>query len=382
MLLSDLHLLVCAGCGGELAAAADGRIESDRFLIEGGIECVACGKVYPVTRGIPRFVANVAGYNPSWNYKWEVLDRGRALNHWIVDKTNPAYQLHDIYDRNSHGGVAFAAMRGGLAAEIGCGVGQYVLKSLVEHEPAKIVALDLTEGVDTLRRVVVEKYPALLDRILFVQASVFSMPLPPATFDYVYSLGVLHHTGDTRAAIRAAAALVRDGGELNVWVYAAPAYHIDTREPGREALSRWMPLARIAVERLRSRVWYRLFSKMSPERAAAVLKPFASEVWYRLAHMPVLKALPRLVMSPPPHPDREYRLLNLFDGYVNRWAENWVEPELFPVLRECGIVIKGISEWRLGFWGVKDPGYYARPRHAPPETGARPAEPSGHNYAQ
>ena len=93
--------------------------------------------------------------------------------------------------------------------EIGCGVGQYVVKSLQEYSPEKIVAFDLTEVVDTLRRIILERYPQHLARILFVQGSVFSMPFRPASFDYVYSLGVLHHTGDTRAAIRAAAGLLR-----------------------------------------------------------------------------------------------------------------------------------------------------------------------------
>jgi SAM-dependent methyltransferase len=364
MLLTDLRLLVCPACGHDLRLGEPATVR-DGYVLDGHVDCIECPRMYPVVFGIPRFIADVAGYNPTWNYKWNVLDRGRALNHYILDKRNPAYQLHDIYDRNSHDGAAFASMRGRLALEIGCGVGQYVLKSLFEHQPAKIVALDLTEGVDTLRRVVAQRHATLLSRILFVQASVFSMPFRPGSFDYVYSLGVLHHTGDTRGAIRAAAALVREGGELNIWVYAAPAYHLDTREPGRADLSAWMPLARIVYERLRSRLWYGLFSRMSVTQASRLLQPFASEAWYRLSTTPVLRILPRLVMPPPPHPDRDYRLINLFDGYVNRWAENWVEPELFPVLRDAGIVVKGISAWRLGFWGVKDSAYYVTMHDSP-----------------
>ena len=36
---------------------------------------------------------------------------------------------------------------------------------------------------------------------LIVQASAFELPFAEGTFDYVFSLGVLHHTGDTRKAI-------------------------------------------------------------------------------------------------------------------------------------------------------------------------------------
>ena len=88
------------------------------------------------------------------------------------------------------------------------------------------------------------------------------------------------------------------------------------------------------------------------------MRLFSSDAWYKLAQTPILKILPRLVMSPPPHPNRDYRHINLFDGYVNSWAENWSEAELFPLLRDCGIAVKGISQWRVGFWGVKDAAFY------------------------
>jgi SAM-dependent methyltransferase/uncharacterized protein YbaR (Trm112 family) len=357
MLLGDVVDLACTACAGGLRVR-DTRRSENGYLIEGTLGCEACELEAPVRAGIPRFLHGVTGYNESWNYKWATIDRRRALNHAILDRNDPAYALHDLYDRNSDGGRAFAYMRGRRAIEIGCGVGQYVVKSLIEHAPEKIVALDLTEGVDTLRAIVAAKYPHLLEKILFVQASVFAMPFRPASFDYVYSLGVLHHTGRTEHAVRAAAALLKAGGHLNLWIYAAALYHMDTREAGREALSRWAPLLRIGYTRLQARAWYALFSRMTPAQADRALRPFSSDAWYRLARTPVLKVLTRLVMSPPPHPDRDYRHLNLFDGYVNAWAENWSEPELFAILRDCGIAVKGISPWRLGMWGVKQPEFY------------------------
>jgi SAM-dependent methyltransferase len=357
VLLTDVADLVSPCCREPLSVAETLATQDDRYLIEGSLACSRCARRFPVRGAIPRLLPGDIGENASWNYKWREIDRGRGLNHAIIDRNDPAYALHDIYDRNSHGGRAFQGMRGGRAIEIGCGVGQYVIKSLVEHAPQKIVAFDLTEGVDTLRRIVVQRHPQLLDRILFVQGSVFALPFRPGSFDYVYSLGVLHHTGDTARAVRAAAALVREGGQLNIWVYAAALYHIDTREEGRRHLSHWLPLARIAYARLQARAWYRVFALLSPPQADRVLRLFSSDGWYALSRTPVLNMITRLVMSPPPHPNRDYRHINLFDGYVNSWAENWSEAELFPILRDSGIALKGISEWRVGFWGVKDSGW-------------------------
>jgi SAM-dependent methyltransferase len=357
VLASDAEDLISTCCNADLSLQID-ELEQTRFVIRGSLRCTRCGATFPVRNGIPRFLDRVDGYNPTWNYKWTAIDRGRGINYRILDKQDPAYELHDLYDRNSHEGRAFVRMRNGRALEIGCGVGQYVLKSLLEHGPARIVALDLTEGVDTLRRVLTERHPQLLERVLIVQASVFAMPFRPASFDYVYSLGVLHHTGNTEGAILEATKLLREGGELNVWVYAAASYPVDTREPGREHLSDWSALLRIAYVRFQARAWYSLFKRLSPPQADRFLRLFSSDLWYAAATTPVLRLVTRLVMSPPPHPDRDYRHINLFDGYVNAWAENWSEAEVFRIFSRAGLAVKGVSTWRLGMWGVKDSGFY------------------------
>jgi len=113
-------------------------------------------------------------------------------------------------------------------------------------------------------------------------------------------------------------------------------------------------LLRIAHARLITRAWYALLLLLSPGQADRVLRIFSSDAWYRLSCTPIVKVIPRAIMSPPPRPSRDYRHINLFDGYVNAWAENWSEAELFPILRDCSIVIKGIADHRLGVWGVKN----------------------------
>jgi SAM-dependent methyltransferase len=358
MLVRHSTEFVCTDCGGDLDWAAQTEVNGED-VIEGSLACQACGRTYPVTRGIARFIDASSGYNAMWNYKWTEIDKGRGLNHAIINKADPAYEIHDIYDRNSHGGRAFGRMKGGAAVEIGCGVGQYVVKSLLsENAPEKIVAVDLTEGVDILRKIVLERHPDLYERIVFAQASVFSMPLRKDAYDYVYSLGVLHHTGRTLDAIRAAIALVKPGGDVNVWIYASASYPIDSREPGRAKLSGFGPLLRIVHARIQARSLYWLFSKMSPARADRVLSFFASDGWLKLSRLPVIGFLARMIVSPVRHPDADYRRINLFDGYVHDWAENWGEHELFPLLRETDVAIKGISDWRVGVWGTKTPGFY------------------------
>lgn len=145
----DISLLRCPVTGALVRLTKVSDRSNDGEIIAGILS--AGDNCYEITNGIPRFIKNIS-YNASWDFKWRVLDGGRGLNYRILDKTDPAYLIHDIFDRNSHGGIAFRHMTGGTVLDLGCGVGQYAIKSLEEHRPEKLVAVDLTSGVDILGR--------------------------------------------------------------------------------------------------------------------------------------------------------------------------------------------------------------------------------------
>jgi SAM-dependent methyltransferase len=102
-----------------------------------------------------------------------------------------------------------------------------------------VVAVDLSEAVDTafvhLRH---------LPNAHAVQASIFELPFLPCAFDFVCSIGVIHHTPDPEKAFRQLATLVRPGGRLFVWLYALE---------GNEFFVRWLdPLRSLLFSRLPS----------------------------------------------------------------------------------------------------------------------------------
>jgi SAM-dependent methyltransferase len=63
----------------------------------------------------------------------------------------------------------------------------------------------------------------------FHHASVADMPVPPASMDFGYSLGVLHHTPDTQAALSACVRALKPGAPFLLYLYYAldnrPAYY-------------------------------------------------------------------------------------------------------------------------------------------------------------
>lgn len=349
---SDLDLLRCPVSGTNVSATRIDVSADDGEILEGELASADGSHTYPITNGIPRFVEQ-SSYNESWDYKWTSIDRGRGLNYRIADKDDPAYGLHDIFDRNSHDGRAWDHARDKTVLDLGCGVGQYSWRLMNEYAPAKIVSVDLTRGVDVFRKIMNERFPQLRRKFLLVQADAFALPFAAETFDYVFSLGVLMHTGDTRKAVRCAADMVKGGGQLNVWLYASEAVPYEAREAGRKGIRMPLGYLRIMLRYSVAFFWISLFRRLPLRLSAFIIHGFSSGIWHRLCRIPGLGILARLIFSGVSHPDPAYRFINNFDGYCNAWADTWNEHEIFPVLNEAEIILLGMSEWRLGFWGEK-----------------------------
>lgn len=113
------------------------------------------------------------------------------------------------------GGVDLAGLK---FLDIGCGSGIHSLAAL-RLGAAEVVAIDFDpDSVATTRAVLERHAPSARHRV--EQASV--LDLQTATmkaFDVVYSWGVLHHTGDMKGAIRAAARMVAPGGQFVFALY-------------------------------------------------------------------------------------------------------------------------------------------------------------------
>ncbi len=111
-----------------------------------------------------------------------------------------------------------AMVREAMVLDVGCGMGRWA-RYLAPR--ARFI-----ECVDPGRAALVAaRATADCPNIRVTQASVASLPFPDECFDFVMSLGVLHHVPDTARAIRDVARKVRPGGWLFVYLY----YRLDDR---------------------------------------------------------------------------------------------------------------------------------------------------------
>jgi ubiquinone/menaquinone biosynthesis C-methylase UbiE len=126
-------------------------------------------------------------------------------------------QLEDErYQVDAHipGWARFDRARGRDLLEIGVGAGTDFVNWV--RNGARATGVDLTDaGVAlTKERLALEGLDAVVTR-----GDAESLDFPDASFDIVYSYGVLHHTPDTPRAFREAYRVLRPGGTLLAMVY-------------------------------------------------------------------------------------------------------------------------------------------------------------------
>ncbi len=97
---------------------------------------------------------------------------------------------------------------------VGCGGQGGEAEALYEISHAETFGIDLTP--ELLHAGEALRHKPLLHLVV---ASAFHIPFAEASFDLVYSQGVLHHTYSTSKAFESCASYVRPGGEICIWLY-------------------------------------------------------------------------------------------------------------------------------------------------------------------
>jgi SAM-dependent methyltransferase len=214
-------------------------------------------------------------------------------------------------------GLSNEDLSGALVLDGGCGMGRYV--RVAAEAGARVVGIDLSEAVRAARDLNADRPVVGL-----VRADLFRLPFPEGTFDHIYSLGVLDHTPDPRAAFLSMARRLKPGGRIAVWVYRKerPALEaimnahraVSTRLPVSvlETLSRWSAPIGGLKRRLMA----------SPNRVVERFGVF----------------LNLLTIGVSMHPDPEVRACDTLDWYAPRYASRHTAEEVAGWFREAGLV--------------------------------------------
>lgn len=196
-----LPFLLCPACAGEIALNASERDGAE--ILAGELRCRRCQTNYPIRNGVPRFAdleADDGQRETAENFGAQWLEFDHVERHhkqqfldWIAPVT-PEF------------------IRGKVVLEGGCGKGRHT-RAVAEMGAREIIGVDLSQAVEAAYRNTRD-----LPNAHIIQADIYRLPLKPS-FDYAFSVGVLHHLPDPRAGFAAIVKHLKPSGAVSAWVY-------------------------------------------------------------------------------------------------------------------------------------------------------------------
>jgi SAM-dependent methyltransferase len=211
---------------------------------------------------------------------------------------------------------ALEALRGALVLDAGCGMGRYL--RVASGAGARAVGLDLSGAVRAARALT-----AGLSDAHVVRGDLLRPPFPPATFDFIYSIGVIDHTPDARRAFLSVAELLKPGGRIAVWVYRQE----------RPALERIIRVHRAVSTRLPLGLLVGLSRVTAP--VGGLKRRLMQSRFRPVARLGVLLNL--LTIGVSMHPDPEVRICDTLDWYAPRFASRHTFEEVAGWFAEAGL---------------------------------------------
>src|SRR6266436_7875144 len=300
-------ILCCPGCQGPL----EQRDEA--------YSCPACRKDFPVVRGLLRFV-EPENYADSFGYQWQHFDRTQ-LDHAGRHLSEPDFRRKT--------GLTPEDLKGKLVLDVGCGMGRFA--EVASRWGARVVGIDLSAAAEVAAKNLADR-----DFTAF-QADVFALPFAPESFDVIYSIGVLHHTPDCEAAVKALVKHLKPGGVLVVWLYSG--------------YNKWYRF---------SDFWRRYTHKMKPKTLHSILKvavPFFYNLEQGLKHIPLIgrptAGLVHHVFPVNRQKNPEARMLDTFDWYSPKYQSKHTYEQVFKWYEAMGMEDMRVGEMSIAVRGRK-----------------------------
>lgn len=222
--------------------------------------------------------------------------------------------------------------RSGLVLDAGCGAGRWAVQMRAFAD--RVVALDAGRSVELAHA---NGRPW---GIAGVQADIGSMPFGSKTFDFVYSLGVLHHVEATERGVAELVRVLRPGGSCLVYLY----YALDGRGWLFRAAFRIVDILR----RLLSSSPQGVVRAISLVIAAVLYLPLAraSSGLRRLGFRRLANSLPLSAYA-----DRSFRTMrnDSLDRFGTRLEKRFTRAEVVDLMMKAGLVSIDVAD-TAPFW--------------------------------
>src|ERR1051325_7235169 len=202
-----LDTLRCPSCRSMLSHSANALV------------CSRCNLSYPVVDNIPRLLLPamrdaLRGEGDVNTHEETQAETARSFG----------YEWHNFPEMYEEGERQFLDYMQPHAADFfprkkildaGCGNGRFAYYAA--KYGAEVWAVDLGPAIEVARQ-----NTAKMQKVQVVQADLHNLPFPYESFDFIYSLGVLHHLPEPELAFQQLMRFLKPGGEVQIYLYWSP----------------------------------------------------------------------------------------------------------------------------------------------------------------
>jgi SAM-dependent methyltransferase len=165
------------------------------------------GNSFPIIHGVPR-IAELDNYAGNFGVQWNKFSKTQ------LDREDDGLDLsRSRFFAETHWNDE--DLTGKNILEVGSGAGRFS-RVVLEHTRGTLYSVDYSDAVTANMKSNGQIAP---DRFHLFQASIYELPFPDNSFDKVFCFGVLQHTPDFEASVKALIAKARPGGEIAVDFY-------------------------------------------------------------------------------------------------------------------------------------------------------------------
>lgn len=206
---SLIKQIICINCGADLILKT--LAKENEEILEGILSCKKCDKEYNIKNGVPRLVSEefekeskkvvsskvlntVKGFGYEWkNFSKLYKEYENQFFDWI-------YPVKREFFKNK------------IILDAGCGTGRHI--NTASKYGKEVIGIDLSEAADVAFNNV-----GRLRNVNIIQADIYTLPFKKKTFDYIYSIGVLHHLPQPQKGFNCLINMLKDKAAISAWVY-------------------------------------------------------------------------------------------------------------------------------------------------------------------
>lgn len=297
--------------------------ETSSGFIKAGILSTEDGlHQYSIREGIPRFVKGEE-YADSFGREWEMFPQVQ-FQHQNSDKamrdhTEKMFYGITEWDKNE--------LKNHAVVEFGSGAGRFIdIVHSAQGDEGLVIGLELSGAADVARKNFGENC-----NVLIVQGDALQPPFFTDILDFVYSIGVLHHTPLPAKGLKEMMRVAKVGGKVSVCVYNAQCPYYAA--PSIFGIRKFINLLKKKIGETKAykiALWYSKFAGY-----------FLYYIDWIVSKIPVVganavKFLRQYMYALSTLPDTQWRILDTFDAITPTYASTHSPEEIEFWLKEFG----------------------------------------------